>query len=823
MFKNYLKVAARALARQKGYATINVLGLALGLACCLLIARFVAHEMSYDSFHEKADTLYRVTLGESEVGEAFEVSAHTALALGPALEDAFPEVTASARTLAVIASGMAVIASSDDPSRVFEERGVLYADASLFDLFTYPLVSGEPSQALTEPGTVLLSESSAKKYFGDASPIGQRLNIRGALGGEYRVNGVFADVPATSHLQFDIVAPLADVLERPMYADGDGAWGWNNFFTYVQLQEGTDLEAFSEKATALLMETELGAEYVAANVTPRLAAQPIWDIHLNSEVESSDVNRGSYQTVFFFGIIGFITLLIALVNYVNLATARALDRAGEVGVRKAIGAYRGQLMTQFLAESAVTNAMALVLAAGLAIGLQPIVNRVLGMEISGALWVAPGLWAGFAVIFLIGTLLAGLYPAFVLSSFRPVAALKGQAQGAGSELWLRRGLVVLQFGASIVLVAGVAVVYSQLNHMRGLDSGIDMEQVIQVPGPRIAPRGADGASLYESRAAAEQVFKDELLAMSDVRSVATSYSLPGRGLSYGSEVRLESADPSDIEEAAMTWVSDGFTEVYGLDVIAGNGIEALPESIEDGEREDVVVNESLVRALGLASPSEAIGEPIDMGGDPKRIVGVLRDFSWFSAHEDRENVLLGRMQSGGSFSIKVAGSGLPQTLANIEALYGRLYAGNPFRYAFVDDLFDEQYEADQRFATLFSVFAGLAVFIACLGLFGLAAFSARKRTKEIGVRKVLGASVASVIRLLSVDFLRLVGLAFVLAAPVAYLLLQRWLDGFAARIDLGPGVFLLAGGLVLLIALATVSSQALRAATVDPVRALRSE
>jgi len=822
MLKNYLKIAIRTLSRQKGYAAINVAGLALGLACCLLIARFVAHETSYDSFNTNVETLHRVTQTETEAGGTSETQAHTPYALGPTLEAQLPEVTGYARTLSTGAGGVAVIASSANPDQVFEERNVLYADASFLDLFTYPLVEGNAGNALSEPGTILLSESVAQKYFGDASAMGQTLKVNGAVGGDYRVAGVFTDVPATSHLQFDILAPLVDVLARGQYQEDTG-WDWYNFFTYVQIEESASLEAFSEKATAVLLASENGAGFAEANVTARIDAQPLRDIHLNSEVESSDIGRGSYQSVMFFALIGLITLLIALVNYVNLATARALDRAAEVGVRKAVGAHRSQLILQFLSESAVTNALALALAVGLAFALQPVVNGVLGTEISGALWMAPGLWVGVGVVFLLGTLLAGLYPAFVLSSFRPVLALKGAVKGASSELWMRKGLVVLQFGASIVLVVGVAVVYTQVGHMRGLDSGLDMEQIVMVPGPRIAPSGADGESMYASRESAEDAFRSELTALASVRGVASSWALPGVDMNYGSEIRRQAADPSTVEDAGMTWVSDGFTDLYGLELIAGVGLETLPDEREEGEPEGVLVNESAVQALGLASAEEAVGEPIDMGGDAKVIIGVLRDYSWFSAHEARDNVLLGRMTTGGAFSIKVAGEDMSSTLADIEALFARLYPGNPFRYEFVDEAYDAQYQADQRFATLFSLFAGLALFIACLGLFGLAAFTARQRTKEIGVRKVLGASVASVIGLLTTDFLRLVGVAFVIATPVAYLLLQRWLDGFAMRIDLGPGVFLLAGGVVLLIALATVSSQAFRAATVDPVRALRSD
>lgn len=527
---------------------------------------------------------------------------------------------------------------------------------------------------------------------------------------------------------------------------------------------------------------------------------------------------GSYRTVYFFTVIGLVTLLIALVNYVNLATARALDRAREVGVRKVVGAQRGQLVVQFLCESALTNLVAAVLAVVLALLLTPVVNDLAETQLTGALWLSPWFWAAFVVTFGLCTLLAGLYPAFVLSSFKPIAVLKGRTGSFSAQLWLRRGLVVLQFAASVVLIGGTAVVYDQLGYMQRMDLGLRLEQVLTVESPRVLAEGTN-------REAAMETFVEELRRLPSVQQIATSSSLPGRGFNWnGAGIRRAEDDPAGVIRGVVTYIDTSFAALYGLELVAGEGLHAFtpwPDSNEVPVA--LILNETAVRTLGYESPQAAVGQSLDLGGYEARIVGVFRDFNWSSAHEARQNIFFGRIDDGRYVSLRVRTDDLSGTVAAVQALYDRLFPGNVFRYAFADEAFYRQYRNDERFATLFTLFAGLAIAIACLGLFGLASFTTQQRTKEIGVRKVLGASVPGLVALLSRDFLKLVVVAVLIASPVAYLLMRRWLEGFAYHVEIGAGLFVLVGVLALLLALLTVAYQSVRAAMIDPARSLRVE
>jgi putative ABC transport system permease protein len=823
MFKNYLRVAVRNLRRQRGYAALNVAGLALGLACCLVIFQYVALERGFDRFHEHEGDLYRVTTSMARAGEdpgageGPEAGAYTPHALGPALAEAVPELLHVARVHPEYDA--AIVSSPASPDRVFEEERVFYVDPAFLEMFTFPLLSGDAA-APGRPGDALVSETMARKYFGAADPVGQTLDVNGQVERSYRVAGVFRDVPANSHLQFDLLLPTAALLQQDQYTDPESGWSSNNFATYVQLRPGAERADAERKMTAVLM-ANLPEMWRDEGITARVGAQPLGDIHLNAAITGPEgpggVVMGDRRTVYFFTVIGLVTLLIALVNYVNLATARALDRSREVGVRKAVGAERKQLVAQFLAESALTILAAAVLAVALAAALVPLVNGLAGTRLTGASWMSPTFWAAFLGTLVVGTLLAGLYPAFVLSSFDPATALKGTAGASAGGLGLRRGLVVLQFVASIVLIGGTVVVSDQLRYMRAMDLGLDLEQVLTVDSPRVLPEGTEAE-------AAANTFAEELRRLPAVRGAATSSSLPGQGFNWnGASVRKAEDDPTAAIRGVLTWVDTSFVALYGLELAAGD-LEAFllpPDSTEWAWT--ILANETAVRALGFASPDEAVGQAIDFGGNDALIVGVVRDFDWSSAHEERPNVFFGRSPGGEHVSLRVGTAGLSGTIAAVEATYDRLFPGNVFTYAFADDAFDEQYRNDERFATLFTLFAGLAVAIACLGLFGLAAFAAQQRRKEIGVRKVLGASVGGLVALLSRDFLVLVALAVVIASPLVYVGMNRWLEGFHYHVEIGPGVFLLAGALALAIALATVASQAFRAASSDPVKALRSE
>jgi putative ABC transport system permease protein len=449
--------------------------------------------------------------------------------------------------------------------------------------------------------------------------------------------------------------------------------------------------------------------------------------------------------------------------------------------------------------------------------LRPFVNNLAGTQLTDWAWANPRVWAWAFVTFFAGTLLAGLYPAFALSAFKPVTVLKAKAGSSSIRLWLRQGLVVLQFAASVGLLAGTVIVYAQLDHMRHIDLGIDLEQILTVPGPRVLSEGADHTQII-------QRLTHELRQVPAIRQIATSSALPGRGFNwYSSNLRRETADPSTSVRGALARIDSSFASLYGLRLIAGRGFEGISPNIPQGETRPVILNETAVQAVGFDTPNDALQQLVHMGGTTFRVVGVFKDFNWSSAHSPREAALFTPTPAGGQLSLKVNTENLPQTIAAIERIYKTLFPGNPFSYNFVDEKFDEQYRNDQRFAALFSVFAGLAILIACLGLFGLASFSARQRTKEIGIRKVLGASVSGIVALLSKEFVKLILLANLIAWPIAYFTMNKWLQDFAYRIEIGWWVFALAGGMALLIALLTVSTQAIKAALANPVEALRYE
>ena len=565
MLTNYLKIAYRNLIRQKGFSAINIAGLTLGLTCCLLIFQYVAFETSFDDFNENDDNLYRVIWTRVQNESDPITEATTGSAWGPALAEEVPEVVRFARLHPEYLD--AIVSNPAQPNRTFEEEQIYYADAAFFEMFSYPLVEGEPGQALSEPGTVLLSYSAARRYFGAENPIGQTLDVAGWISGPFRVSGVFQDVPSRSHLQFDLLLPVADLLQSSQYSDPSNDWGLWNFITYVQLRDDADLAEVERKFTDVL--TSHQEEIWQSNTTAYVDVQPLRDIHLNEDISAPKDVMGSYRAVYFFTLIGLVTLLIALVNYVNLATARALDRAREVGVRKVAGAQRRQLMAQFLCESAITNLAAVVLAVALSFVLRPVVNNLAGTSLTNVMWTSPGFWAVFFAVFCAATLLAGLYPAFVLSSFRPAAALKGSAGTLSSRAWLRRGLVVLQFTASIALLAGTAVVYTQLDFMRHLDLGIDLEQVLTVPSPRVLPEGTDRADAIET-------FTQELRQLPSVRQTATSFTVPGQGFAWGSStIRKAAADLSTEINGVGTWIDSSFAGLYDLELLAGEGFKHI--------------------------------------------------------------------------------------------------------------------------------------------------------------------------------------------------------------------------------------------------------
>jgi putative ABC transport system permease protein len=814
MFKNYLKIAYRNLLNKNGFSAINVIGLSIGMTCCLLIFQYVAFEYSFDRFHEHKDNIYRVLQSSAENGNELELGhAFTAQALTPALKEGVPEIAGISR----VHSEDAIVSDPAHPERVFEDNNILYVDPAFMEMFSFPLTSGDLKKALL-PGTALISESAAKKYFNNTKAEGQSLSITGNIDKTYTITGVFKDVPTNSHMQFGILLPVDDLLRGEGYTtEPEGGWSWNNFTTFIMLHPDADRSAVEKKMTQVYL-THRGEVLKQQGRTGALNAQPLTDIHLNSEIQGAgDYVSGSYRTVYFFLVIGLVTLVIALVNYINLATARAVNRSREVGVRKAVGAKRGQLVMQFLAESALTNFTAAVLALTLAAALIPVVNDIAETQLTVTLWMNPGFWIAFSLTVLAGTLLAGLYPAFVLSSFKPSTVLKGRTTYLASHLWLRRSLVVIQFAACIVLLAGTATVYNQLNYMKKMDLGLNLEQVLTVRSPRILPENTDRSTIT-------QTFLQELRRTPGIEQVAVSSSVPGAGFNWnGAAIRKATDDPSAAIRGVATYIDSTFAGLYGLKLVAGQEFADITLSTDENAPWTVILNETATKSLGYASPTDAIDQPLDIGGYTARVIGVYKDFNWSSGHQAQQNIVFGPTTVGRQISIRLSTPDASAVTQKVQSLYEAIFPGNVFSYAFADEAFDRQYRNDQRFAKLFSIAAGMTIFIACLGLFGLVAFTAQQRTKEIGMRKVLGATVTSIVGLLGKDFLKLVLIGFILAVPATWYIMSQWLENFAYRTNISIAVLLLSGAVAMLIALLTVSWQSIKAAIANPVNSLRSE
>ena len=791
MLKNYLKVALRSLRKRPGTTLINVGGLGLGLACAFLIVLFIQHELSFDRFHEHGDRIVRLTYTND--GTQF---ANSAAGFAPLVREAFPEVEHAVR---VENYRSPYLRLPDGAVRRLE--GFALVDEGFLETFSFPLLRGDAATALDGKYDLVLTEAAATALFGTLDAVG-----RTAEYGDHTltVTGVAADPPPNSHLAFGALASFRLVEE---FMGTDELTGFTNFNyeTFLLLRPGTDPAALGEKVTAAVRErlrpdVEDIGDY-------GVILQPLREIYFDTSLAYDSGPHRDVSTLWTFGAIGLLVLLIACVNFMNLATARATQRAREVGVRKAIGAQREQLVGQFLGESVLQSALAVGVGIALAALALPFFNEALGgaarLDVRhvgmALLLVGIGLGAG---------LLAGSYPALYLSGFRPARVLKGEAAHGGGALRFRQGLIVFQFAVSAFLIVATLTVYDQLRFMQGRDLGFEKEQVVFLNPP---------PPVWEQMDA----FADELEADANVLAVASSGGLPGRvGTNRGYNWPGQTGEDERGESFWTIPAGPGYLDVLGIDLLAGR---FFSDEIGTDTLDTYVLNEAAVRELGL-TPEEAVGAPFRSWDRPMgQIIGVTEDFHFQSLHQAVEPLVMNYIPWFGIVSVRTAPGGHAAALDRVRAAWERFAPGYAFEYRFLDADFDRLYRDEQRLGQLFGFFAGVAVFIACLGLFGLAAYTAERRRKEIGVRKVMGASVGSIVVLLARDFAALVLIGFAVAAPLAWLGMGRWLDGFAYRVELGPLVFVVAGALALAVALLTVSSQALRAATADPVKALRYE
>ncbi|MDF2192026.1 ABC transporter permease [Paraflavitalea sp. CAU 1676] len=807
MIYNYLKIAFRSLLKYRFIFFTNLFGLTVGFTCCLLIFVYILHELSFDQQHPQADRTYRVTrlFRNAETGATNLNLASVAPPFAPLLANDFKQIEQITR---VLPTGSVTMRYED---KLFTERNVYFADEQFPSFFTVNMVAGDRTTGLKEPFTVMLSEDVARKYFGAADPMNKMVRFNNEQ--TFKVTGVYKEFPSNTHLHPSLLVSFNTLRDTLIYGERNLAtnWGNNSFYTYMRLPANYDAAKLEAQFPAFLDRhvTEEGATIKASKWT-QLSLQKLSDIHLHSHLDSEIEENGDIRRVYIFSAIGLFILLIACINYMNLATARSVLRAREIGIRKVVGAERRELVFQFLSESTLITWIAMILAFTLTWQLIPLLNKVSGQTLSiQALLRWEILLPIIAAPFLVG-LLAGIYPALFMSSFRPVKVLKGFMKTGGANISFRQVLVTTQFAVSIMLIIATAVVYRQLKFIQEKSLGFDREHIVTM--------NYDGALTERYNA-----FRTELMANTNVKNVARSSRIPTGRLLDAQGASLERGDSLTPVSADIKYVEadQDFISTYGVKTVAGRSF-----SRDYGlDTASFMVNEAAVKAMGLVSNEAAVGKNFRYGGQRGKIIGIINDFHFESLHQRIIPLVLLIPQDGrfNRMSIKVAGANMPAAIAHIENTWKKFLPETPFNYTFLDERFSDLYRAEQRQGTLFTIFSCIAIVIACLGLFGLSAFAINQRIKEIGIRKVIGASVSSIVTLLSKDFLKLVIVATVIAFPVAWYAMNSWLADFAYRSTIPWWIFAGAGIIAVLIALVTISYQAIKAATANPVKSLRSE
>ena len=804
MLKNYLKIAWRQTMRNPGTSLINISGLTIGITVCLLIGLFIWDEWQYDDFHPDKEQVYRITSMRLGSGEE-SAWASTSPVLGPSLVTDFPEIESSLRLYRIRQK----LLFKPNESSFLEEKG-FFAENGLFDFFHLPFRFGGQNP-LVEPNTIVLTSHLAKKYFGDTNPVGKPLVVGND---ELLITGVLQEFSPHFHLDFDYLLSFED-LKNQVSEERMASWVWQDFFNYIKLHPITDVESLTAKVHAYI-EEHAHPQTQQHGFTYQVNLQQVQDIHLHSSHLRNDVAiRGNNRYVNGLGLVAIFLLLIACINFINISTARAAKRANEVGVRKTSGARETQLRGQFLIEAMLIAAIAMLISVPLTHAGLYFLNDFTGKNIHFAPLANPMLlllFTGF--IFLIG-MLAGSYPAFVLSSFRPVNILKGGTMNASNKVnWLRRGLVIIQFTLSILLISCVFIISKQVNYLNHTDLGFQKEQLMHFPMRSSMFRNMESA-------------KAEFTRIPGVVSASTCFGIPGDIVS-GDNIIVPGPNRRNLP-ARIFNVDHEYIETMGMEIIAGRDFS---REITTDAHTAFIVNETAIRELGLASsPEETIGKPLEwpmwVDYDTLKIgsvIGVVKDFHFASLHETIQTAVLQIYpDSYWKMALRLNTDNIAGTVASIESTWDQFETGYPIDYAFVDAGFGAMYAQEQRLSRLLVIFSGLAIFIACIGALGLALFSAEQKRKEIGIRKVMGASMVGIVSLLSKDFLRLVVVALIISVPLAWLLMQSWLSDFAYQIEIKWWMFAGAGALTILVAFLTVSTQSIKAAMANPVKSLRVE
>ncbi len=805
MLTNYLKTAIRNLIKTKLFSLLNILGLAIGMAACLLILHYVKFETGYDTFHEASERIYRLRYERTdEEGQTVKFASCTPPAAG-FIRDRYPEVEKIAR----IVNYQAVVSFGD---RAFTEERLYFAEPEFLEILHFPFIKGDPLNGIREANRAFISQSTARKYFGDQDPIGKTISVDKKV--DYQVTGIFEDIPQNSHLKFDLLLSYANLF--PLYGKAVmESWGHTTFFTYLRLKPGVDPQAF-ENRLVQLVETEAGDLQKEYKLLIRLKMQPLPDIHLASHYMQEYESNGDRDSVHFLFIIALFIILMAWVNYINLSTARSLTRAREVGMRKVVGANRRQLISQFFIEIILINIAAIFLSLLLVKLFLPLFTQITGTPAGYSIWKAGWFWAFIPVLFLVGVFLSGLYPVTVMSSFSPAAVLKGKLGNTARGINLRKILVVFQFFMAFLLISGTVAVYLQLRYMKSQDLGFNMEQVLVLKAPRVRDEATFGAKLA--------TFKEELLTHSDIKKFCVVTEVPGRQIWWDNGgIRRAGESEGKGKNYQIVGIDEHFVPLFDMKMAAGRNFSREFPTDKDA----LILNETAVQWMGFAGPASAIGQQVDYWGKIYTIVGVMRDYHQQSLKAAFEPHLFRYMPLArdirGRFAIKISPGHTRETIQMVLDRYNAFFPGNPPEYFFLDEYYRQQYKEDERFGSVFGIFSVLAVVVTCLGIFGLSSFMVLQRTKEIGIRKVLGAEVPAVLYLLVRDFLVLLGAAFLIAIPVSFFGIQRFLGGYANRVGMNVRMFILPLVIVSLITILTIAAHVIRAALSNPVEAIRYE
>lgn len=803
MLKNYIITAIRNLIKTKLFSFINIFGLTIGITVFILILHYIDYNKSYDKFNNNYDRIYRLRYERTDKDGGAVKFASCCPPAGLLIREQFSQ----AKKVARVFKSVGTVAYND---KMFFEERIIFAETEFFEIFNFKFLQGNPVKDLKEPNTAFISKSTAKIYFGNINPIGKIISIDKKT--IYKIVGVFADIPQNSHIKFDFVLSYKTLIAK-FGEDVEYSWGDSGWFTYILFKKNADIKDFNKKLTAII-DKEINEPWKAYNLRMELVLQPLASIHLNSNYQQEFEENGDEDTINFLSIIAIVVIIIAWLNYINLSTAHALSRAKEVGLRKVVGATRLQLIIQFFSETILINLVALFFTLILIALIFPYISNLVLIPQEYIVWNKSIFWIRLLIIFSIGIVVSGIYPILLVSSFSPAIVLKGKlGLSKSNKLGLRKILVVVQFIIAIILITFTLAVTEQLFFMKNKDTGFDKKNVLVIRAPRVRD------TEFKTKLA---TFKEDLLNNLIVNKFCFVTEVPGKQVLWdaGGIFRVGSDENKNYQIVGIDY---DYAELFNLKFAAGRNFSKYFPSDSLG----LILNETAVKWLGFKNSNEAIGNQISYWGVVYNIVGVLKDFHQQSLKKDFEPHIYRLLPTGrdvrGCFAIKINPNKTASSIKSIKEKYDSFFPNNPFEYFFLDDYYNEQYKSDELFGSVFTIFSLLAIFVTCLGVLGLSSFMVVQKTKEIGIRKVLGASVINILTLLTKDFLILIIIAFIICIPFSYTLIDTWLISYPVKIEITPILFIIPLFLVLVITFFTIGFYVIKASKNNPVVSLRYE